>query len=278
MGLLDIFFRKWTYQEKLAYLMAQINLLSVDGHSDDKEYKAIFTNMKIIKWKPKNENETDRYMSDAKNMSIDDGVRIIKNMSSDKKKIVSLGLKTMALADNKLVESEEKFLKDFESKTGIPNVIFSKNELAKFKYIEKKQKTKKTPVIKNKNSSKFHPNFEEIDSLISGLEETSISNDYKFVKLVFEKLKTGFIINEEQLNNFILSFLRKQSRNEVISKIVNFQTLENILGSALIEFDENNDTSFEGYVELEQYHSVVTRAYQLGNSVMFEKIIDSSKL
>ncbi len=26
-------------------------------------------------------------MSDAKNMSIDDGVRIIKNMSSDKKKI-----------------------------------------------------------------------------------------------------------------------------------------------------------------------------------------------
>ncbi len=52
----DIFFRKWTYQEKLAYLMAQINLLSVDGHSDDKEYKAIFTNMKIIKWKPKNEN------------------------------------------------------------------------------------------------------------------------------------------------------------------------------------------------------------------------------
>ena len=27
----------------------------------------------------------------------------------------------------------------------IRNVIFSKNELAKFKYIEKKQKTKKTP-------------------------------------------------------------------------------------------------------------------------------------
>ena len=44
-------------------------------------------NMKIIKWKPKNENETDRYMLDAKNMSIDDGVRIIKYMSSDKKKI-----------------------------------------------------------------------------------------------------------------------------------------------------------------------------------------------
>ena len=43
--------------------------------------------MKIIKWKPKNENETDRYMLDAKNMSIDDGVRIIKSMSSDKKKI-----------------------------------------------------------------------------------------------------------------------------------------------------------------------------------------------
>ena len=66
-------------------------------------------------------------------MSINDGTRIIKNMSSDKKKIVSLGLKTMALADNKLVDSEVKFLNDFESKTGIKG-NFSKMELAKFKY------------------------------------------------------------------------------------------------------------------------------------------------
>ena len=103
----------------------------------------------------------------------------------------------------------------------------------------------------------------------------------EFASLPYELYTTDFVlneINEEQLNNFILSFLRKQSHDEVISKIVNFQTLENILGSALIEFDENNNTSFEGYVELEQYHSVATRAYQLGNSVMFEKIIDSSKL
>ena len=37
MGLLDIFFKKWTYEEKLAYLKAQINLSSVDGHEDDSE-------------------------------------------------------------------------------------------------------------------------------------------------------------------------------------------------------------------------------------------------
>lgn len=126
MGLLDIFFKKWTYEEKLAYLKAQINLSSVDGHEDDSEYKAIFQNMKIIKWKPENEKEINKYIDNAKNMSINDGIRIIKNMSSDKKKIVALGLKTMALADNKLMKSEEEFLKDFESKTGIPKVTFSK--------------------------------------------------------------------------------------------------------------------------------------------------------
>ncbi len=279
MGLLDIFFKKWTYEEKLAYLKAQINLSSVDGHEDDSEYKAIFQNMKIIKWKPENEKEINKYIDNAKNMSINDGIRIIKNMSSDKKKIVALGLKTMALADNKLMKSEEEFLKDFESKTGIPKVTFSKIELAKFKYSEKEESENidKSFEIKQEKSSKFHANYQNVDLLISSLEEGGISKDYKFVKLVFEKLKTGSIRNEEQINNFILSFLRKQSRDEVISKTVNFQTMENILGSALIEYEENDDTSFNGYIELEQYHSVVTRAFQLCQQVMFESIISGAK-
>ena len=63
----------------------------------------------------------------------------------------------------------------------------------------------------------------------------------------------------------------------MISKIVNFQTMENILGSALIEYEENNDTNFNGYIELEQYHSVATRAYQLCQQVMFESIISGAK-
>ena len=279
MGLLDIFFKKWTYDEKLAYLKAQINLLSVDGHADDKEYKAVFANMKIIKWKPENDAEFDQYMSDAQNMSINDGIKIIKNMSSDKKKIVSLGLKTMALADNKIMESEEEFLKDFESKTGIPKVTFSKLELAKFKYTEKEKSVtdNKTSEKIQTKSSEFDSKYQTVDLIISALEESGIAKDYKFVKLVFEKLKTGAVRNEEQLNNFILSFLRKQSRDEVISKIVNFQTMENILGSALIEYEENNDTNFNGYIELEQYHSVATRAYQLCQQVMFESIISGAK-
>lgn len=279
MGLLDIFFKKWTYEEKLAYLKAQMSLLSVDGHSDDNEYKTIFKNMKIIKWKPDNETEVEKYMSDAKNMTIIDGVRIIKNMKNDKKKIVSLGLKTMALADNKLVESEVKFLKDFEVKTGIPNVTFSKKELAKFKYTKKgkTENTEKVSQIKKEQASKFHENFQNIDSLITSLEEGGISNDYKFVKLVFEKLKIGYIRNEEQLNNFILSFLRKQSKDGLISKTVNFQAIENILGSSLVEFEENNETSFKGYIELEQYHSVATRGYQLCQQVMFEFMLSAAK-
>ena len=279
MGLLDIFFKKWTYDEKLAYLKAQINLLSVDGDEDDKEYKAVFENMKIIRWRPENESEFDQYMSDAQNMSINDGIRIIKNMSSDKKKIVSLGLKTMALADNKLVDSEVTFLNDFESKTGIPKVIFSKMELAKFRYTEK-EKSVSSDSSSQKNqtkSSEFDSKYLTVDLVISALKEGGIAKDYKFVKLVFEKLKTGSVRNEEQLNSFILSFLRKQSRDEVISKIVNFQTMENILGSALIEYEENDDTNFNGYIELEQYHSVATRAYQLCQQVMFESIISGAK-
>jgi hypothetical protein len=212
-------------------------------------------------------------------MSSDEGVRIIKNMSSDKKKIVSLGLKTMALADNKLMDSEEKFLKDFESKTGIPKVVFSKNELAKFKYSEKeKSDIKDTSNESNQtNLTEFHANYQGVDLLISSLEDGGIAKDYKFVKLVFEKLKTGSVRNEDQLNNFISTFLRKQSTDEVISKTVNFQTIENILGSALNDYEENNKTNFNGYIELEQYHSVAIRAYQLCQQAMFESIMNGAK-
>ena len=53
--------------------------------------------------------------------------------------------------------------------------------------------------------------------------------------------------------------------------------MENILGSALNEYEENDDTSFNGFIELEQYHSVATRAFQLCQQVMFESIISGAK-
>jgi hypothetical protein len=42
MGLLDIFFKKWTENEILAYLKAQIDLINIDGHADEKEHQVIF--------------------------------------------------------------------------------------------------------------------------------------------------------------------------------------------------------------------------------------------
>jgi len=279
MGLLDIFYKKWKENEILAYLKVQIDLINIDGHADEREHEAILSNMKIIKWNLKGQSEINQKLSEAKKIAKEDYLDTIKKMDFDKKKIVSLGLKTISLADDKLMKSEEEFLKDFESKTGIPKVTFSKLELAKFKYTEKEKRVtdNKTSEKNQTKPSEFHANYQNVDMLISSLEDGGIAKDYKFVKLVFEKLKTGSVRNEEQLNNFIFSFLRKHSRDEVISKIVNFQTMENILGSALNEYEENDDTSFNGFIELEQYHSVATRAFQLCQQVMFESIISGAK-
>ena len=275
MGLLDIFFRKWTENEILAYLKAQIDLINIDGHADEKEHQVIFSNMKIIKWQPGSQKDVNNKLSEAKKMPKNDCFETIKKMSSDKKKIISLGLKTMSLADNKLLDSEEKFLIDIAEKTGIPSVVFTKLELAKFKFANNSEVTESIPESVKKVSSDFHDNYTVVDELILGLD--NIDKDYKFCKLIFQKIQTGSIRSDDELNAFILKFLRKQSRDEMISKTVNFQTIENILGSALIEYEENNDTSFKGYVELEQYHSATTRSFQLSQQVMFESIISGAK-
>lgn len=275
MGLLDIFFKKWTENEILAYLKAQIDLINIDGHADEKEHQVIFSNMKIIKWQPGSQKDVNNKLSEAKKMPKNHCFETIKKMSSDKKKIISLGLKTMSLADNKLLDSEEKFLIDIAEKTGIPSVVFSKLELAKFKFANNSEVTESIPESVKKVSSDFHDNYTVVDELILGLD--NIDKDYKFCKLIFQKIQTGSIRSDDELNAFILKFLRKQSRDEMISKTVNFQTIENILGSALIEYEENNDTSFKGYIELEQYHSATTRSFQLSQQVMFESIISGTK-
>ena len=56
------------------------------------------------------------------------------------------------------------------------------------------------------------------------------------------------------------------------------------LKNATFEYDEEKKIftimeadGFNGYIELEQYHSVATRAYQLCQQVMFESIISGAK-
>lgn len=274
MGLLDIFFKKWTDKEILAYLKVQIDLINIDGHADEKEHEAIFNNMKIIKWKLKSQTETNN-LSEAKKMSKKDVLFTIKGMSDDKKKIISLGLKTISLADDKLLKSEQEFLVDIAKKTGIPSVIFTKLELAKIEFNENAQVTEPKPKIVEKSSSDFHDNYITVDKMFPLLD--GVEKDYEFCKLIFKKLETGSIRNDEELELFILKFLRKHSGDEVISKLVNFQTIESVLGQSLNVFIDNNDTSFKGYIEIEQYHSITTICYQLCNQVMFESIIGGVK-
>ena len=188
MGLLDIFYKKWKENEILAYLKVQIDLINIDGHADEREHEAILSNMKIIKWNLKGQSEINQKLSEAKKIAKEDYLDTIKKMDFDKKKIVSLGLKTISLADDKLMKSEEEFLKDFESKTGIPKVTFSKLELAKFKYTEKEKRVtdNKTSEKNQTKPSEFHANYQNVDMLISSLEDGGIAKDYKFVKLVFD--------------------------------------------------------------------------------------------
>lgn len=132
----------------------------------------------------------------------------------------------------------------------------------------------KTKNFNSKSNDDLQSNLSTIKKSIDEKIVDSLNKEQKWAIL---ELLSNLAKSDDELNAFILKFLRKQSRDEMISKTVNFQTIENILGSALIEYEENNDTSFKGYVELEQYHSATTRSFQLSQQVMFESILSGAK-
>jgi hypothetical protein len=123
---------------------------------------------------------------------------------------------------------------------------------------------------KEKKQGNFDKEYNDLNKLILNDDFKSWHEDYAFLKLVYEKIKTAKIQNDIQLNSFIEQNLKKLTIAELTSKMVNFQSLENILGEFLTECEDNNNTSFEGYIDIEQYHSVVTKSYQIGTEVMID--------
>ncbi len=112
----------------------------------------------------------------------------------------------------------------------------------------------------------YHKNYIKIDQLILLFER----KEYEFCKLTFKKFNDGEFKNENELNNYILSILKSHSRENIISKIVSFQGIINLLATNLNEFDKDDDTSFNGYLILEQYHSMAVRIEKLAREAMVE--------
>ena len=118
----------------------------------------------------------------------------------------------------------------------------------------------------------YHINYKKVDQLILLLER----EEYEFCKLTFKKFNDGEFKNENELNNYLLSILKSHSRENIISKVVSFEGIINLLATQLNEFDKNGDTSFNGYLILEQYHSMAVRIEKLAREAMVEIAISEA--
>ena len=141
----------------------------------------------------------------------------------------------------------------------------------KTKQIKVHQKdSKEAEETTEKKHVNFDKEYNELDELILDEDFKDWHEDYMFLKLVYEKIKTAKIQNDIQLNSFIKERLKKLTTSELTSKMVNFRSLENIIGKELSGWGDTNNTRFEGYIDVEQYHTIVTRSYQIGTEVMID--------
>ena len=120
--------------------------------------------------------------------------------------------------------------------------------------------------MKKEYSEWYHINYKKIDQIILLLER----KEYEFCKLTYNKFNDGEFKNENELNNYILSIFKSHSRENIISKVVSFENIIDLLATKLNEFDKNDDTSFNGYLILEQYHSMAIRIEKLAREAMVE--------
>lgn len=268
MGIFNFLFKKWTNQEKLAYLKLQLDLIAVDGLKDDSEYDVLLNNMQIIKWVPEDPIDFKTFLSDAEKLNFYNAASTIRNMNKDKKRIVSIALKSMALADNKLMESEKELLKKIESATGIPKVLFSNEELIKYQDNDSKSFIKDNTASEKhqRKSSELHSNYQSVNESLLSIEESGIAESYRFIKTVVEK-------DEDDQEDFIIGHLRKLNGDQIISKMANFQTIEMVLGDSINGYKESGETSFNGYSLLVEYCFIAQFSYSLCQTAMFETVL-----
>ena len=245
-----------------------MDLIAVDGLKDDSEYDVLVNNMQIIKWVPEDPIDFKTFLSDAEKLNFYNAASIIRNMNLDKKRIVSIGLKSMALADNKLMESEKELLKKIESATGIPKVLFSNEELIKYQDNDSRTFIKdNTPSDEHqRKSSELHSNYQSVNESLLSIEESGIAESYRFIKTVVEK-------DVDDQEDFIIGHLRKLNGDQIISKMANFQTIEMVLGDSINGYKESGETSFNGYSLLVEYCFIAQHSYSLCQTAMFETVL-----
>ena len=109
--------------------------------------------------------------------------------------------------------------------------------------------------IKNIPNEKFDVEYTKLNSI--AFETYKV--EYSFAKHLRKKTLLAQIGNEDELIENIKNELIKYDFTQLGVKQFQYNGLIGLLANALNEFDNQNNNKFNGYIELEQYHTIAIK-------------------
>ena len=102
---------------------------------------------------------------------------------------------------------------------------------------------------------------------------TVYKEEYSFAKYIRSKMKAGKIANQEEMDVMIKNELNKYDVGTLGGKQYMFGETTKMLGTFLNDYDSKGEKGFDGYEELEQYHSISGHITQMLPALLMEKIV-----
>jgi len=138
--------------------------------------------------------------------------------------------------------------------------------------------TQKKTNIKHKKGKtkkfKFDKKYYEFNKIVSDIYKEG--GEYKFIKMLREKLKKGEVYLEE-MGNYIKTHHKKYDGGQIMTKIHLYNQLEQITTSYLEDWEKKKETTFEGFIDVEQYHSLSQKIVNELEDLLQEKLKELGK-
>tara|TARA_B100000963_G_C22584639_1_gene652478 strand:- start:174 stop:659 length:486 start_codon:yes stop_codon:yes gene_type:complete len=155
---------------------------------------------------------------------------------------------------------------------GILDFLFGKKKSIETKSNTQKKTPKKNP---KKQKKEYDNNYYEVDNLIN--ETEVLKKAYSIIKDIRIMLKNSELRDESHLDEKITEIFNKYKGDQIVEFLANFQTIEQILGVHLNDMDQKK-IKFNGYEEIEQYHSLSQKIPNILNMIMLDKVMSGEDL
>ena len=132
----------------------------------------------------------------------------------------------------------------------------------------------KSKKVENKKSN-FGTQYYELEETLLG-KNSSYNEEYGFIKSLREKLKSGEVYLED-MSGYIKNHHKKYDGGEIMTKTELYNQLEHIFTVYLEDWEKKKETTFVGFEDVEQYHSLSQKIVVELGDLLQEKIMELGK-